>query len=163
MATRPRAPSGTALRHRLVEAFAVFGPAYARWVQSRLRDGEITYARMRLLATLRRDSPQTMGCLSDRLCVTPRNVTALVDGLEVEGLVRRRPHPTDRRAIYVELTEQGTAVCARLYRQHVEAVSALFAELPEPSQRELLGLVERLLAALEHDGIVDRRAVPPTR
>ncbi len=145
----------------LVEAFASFVPAYARWVQSRLREGEVSYARMRLLAALRCDTPQTMGMLGHRLCVTPRNVTALVDGLEAEGLVRRRPHPTDRRAIYVELTERGAATCTRMYDHHVAAVAALFTELPERSQRDLLRIVERLLGVLEREGVIDSSAATP--
>src|SRR5690554_1373174 len=39
--------------------------------------------------------------------VTSSNVTFLVDGLEKEGLVQRVPHPSDRRTIYVQLTEEG--------------------------------------------------------
>jgi DNA-binding MarR family transcriptional regulator len=39
--------------------------------------------------------------------VTSSNVTFLVDGLEREGLVQRQPHPTDRRTVYVQLTDEG--------------------------------------------------------
>ena len=34
-----------------------------------------------------------MSDLADALGVTPRNITALVDGLEEEGMVRRVAHP----------------------------------------------------------------------
>jgi DNA-binding MarR family transcriptional regulator len=45
--------------------------------------------------------------LSDDLMVHPTTVTVLADQLEKRGLVVRTPHPSDRRAIYCELTTQG--------------------------------------------------------
>src|ERR671913_2092512 len=94
---------------RLVDEFAAFGPLYLKWVRSRLQDGGMTYARMRLLGTLHCNGPQIMSDISDELGVTRRNVTALVDALEEEGLVKRMPHPSDRRATVIELTEKGAA------------------------------------------------------
>jgi DNA-binding MarR family transcriptional regulator len=48
-----------------------------------------------------------MTSISDELGVTRPNVTALVDALEEEGLVRRKPRPTDRRATVIEMSGQG--------------------------------------------------------
>ena len=47
--------------------------------------------------------PLTQRDLGDRLQLTSGAVTQLVDRLERRGLVRRVPHPTDRRATLVEL------------------------------------------------------------
>src|SRR5688572_25229914 len=40
---------------------------------------------------------------------TPANMTGMIQRLEREGLVRRKPHPTDRRVRMVELTAEGAA------------------------------------------------------
>ena len=48
-----------------------------------------------------------MGDLSSALGVTARNITTIVDALEREGLLMRKPDPTDRRAILLELTERA--------------------------------------------------------
>jgi DNA-binding MarR family transcriptional regulator len=37
-------------------------------------------------------------------------VTNIVDRLQADGLVRRSPHPTDRRATLVEITEAGSTL-----------------------------------------------------
>jgi DNA-binding MarR family transcriptional regulator len=137
---------------RLVEEFAAFGPAYMRWVKSRLREGGISYARMRLLGALQCKGPQIMSSISDELGVTKRNVTALVDALEEEGLVRRRPHPTDRRATVIELTEQGVETTDSMYDEHRAAVSELFAGLSEDEQRELIRLLGTLRDLLRREG-----------
>jgi DNA-binding MarR family transcriptional regulator len=138
---------------QLVDAFAAFGPCYLKWVRSRLQDCGLTYARMRLLGTLHCNGPQIMSSISDELGVTKRNVTALVDALEEEGLVRRRPHPTDRRATVIELTEQGLETTESMYEGHRAAVSELFADLSEEDRRELIRLLGLLREALRREGV----------
>jgi DNA-binding MarR family transcriptional regulator len=64
-----------------------------------------------------------MGDLSSALGVTARNITTIVDALERDGVLVRRPDPTDRRAILLELTEKGHA--------HVEHNQALQSGLAE--------------------------------
>jgi DNA-binding MarR family transcriptional regulator len=140
---------------QLVESLATFEHAYSRWVEAPLQDSELTYARIRLLGVLSRKGPQIMSVLSDELLVSPRNVTVLVDALEGSGLVRRRPHPTDRRAILVELTQQGAATGAAMYRQHAAAVADLFSDLSEGDQQEFLRLLQLLYAGLRRRGVID--------
>lgn len=43
-----------------------------------------------------------------RLFAHPATVTGLLDSLEKRGLIRRTPHPTDRRKLLIEITEAGT-------------------------------------------------------
>ena len=119
----------------LVDEFAAFGPLYMKWVRSRLQDGGMTYARMRLLGALHCNGPQIMSSISDELGVTRRNITALVDALEEEELVRRKPHPTDRRATVIEMTGRGERTMDRIYDEHCAAVAELFEELDEEERR----------------------------
>ena len=62
-----------------------------------------------------------MSDLGDELGVTARYVTSLVDGLEKEGLVRRVPHPTDRRATIIESTPKGGDLGVMMLGPHQEA------------------------------------------
>jgi DNA-binding MarR family transcriptional regulator len=138
---------------RLVDEFAAFGPLYMKWVRSRLQDGGMTYARMRLLGALQCNGPQIMSSISDELGVTRRNVTALVDALEEEGLVRRQPHPTDRRATVIEMTGRGERTMDSIYDEHRAAVAELFAELDGEDQRELSRMLGVLRGAMRREGI----------
>jgi DNA-binding MarR family transcriptional regulator len=138
---------------RLVDEFAAFGPCYMKWVRSRLGDCGVTYARMRLLGTLHCNGPQIMSDISDELGVTRRNVTALVDALEEEGLVRRMPHPSDRRATIIELTEKGEETTGNAYIGHRVGVAEVFASLSENEQRELIRMLGTLREALRQEGI----------
>lgn len=51
----------------------------------------------------------TPGELATRTGLTSSSVTNLVDRLERIGLVRRGPHPADRRSVLVEVTDEGHA------------------------------------------------------
>jgi DNA-binding MarR family transcriptional regulator len=45
--------------------------------------------------------------LADALGITTSSVTSLVDRMERSGLVKRQPHPRDRRRTVVQLTKYG--------------------------------------------------------
>ena len=72
----------------------------------------ISFGRARTVRRLAR-RPMSMRELADALGVEPPNATVIVDDLEALGLVRRRPHPTDRRAKLVEATRKGKAMARR--------------------------------------------------
>ncbi len=136
-----------------MDEFAAFGPSYMKWVKSRMQEGGPSYARMRLLGALHCGGPQIMTSISDELGVTRRNVTALVDALEEEGLVRRKPHPTDRRATVIELTGEGAETMEQRFDEHTASVAELFEELSEEDQRELVKLLSILREALRERGL----------
>jgi len=108
---------------------------------------DLTTARIHLLWMLQHHGSSTQQALA-RLCeVSPRNITGLVDGLEHSGHVRRTPHPTDRRAVLVELTDSARATMTTMQQEHVELNESLLAAIA-PEDR---AAVERGVAALsEH-------------
>jgi DNA-binding MarR family transcriptional regulator len=66
----------------------------------------MSFGRARTVRRLAR-RPMSMSQLAAALGIDPPNATTIVDDLERRGLVRRRPHPTDRRAKLVEATRKG--------------------------------------------------------
>jgi DNA-binding MarR family transcriptional regulator len=133
---------------RLAELFCAFGPLYKRWMGARL-ESELGFTHQRALGELEFHGPMTMSALGAEVGVTPRYVTALVDGLEAQGLARRRPHPIDRRAILVELTPEGEASCLESGVLAEQINAELLAALSPEQQGQLLGCLEVLLAALQ--------------
>jgi len=125
---------------RLVEDTAAFAHAYLRWIDAQAAEG-LTLPRLLLVERLDCKGPAMMRTLADELGLSPRNMTALVDSLEAEGLVRRTPHPTDRRATMVELTEDGTsAACETVLIPQMGAMSCLFTDL-DPKEQERFSAV----------------------
>ena len=141
------------LPRQLVAAFAAFGPAFMKWMTASARDSGVTYARMRALHVLKCNGPQIMSGLRDELGVTARSVTALVDALEGEHLVRRVPHPTDRRATIVEITGAGRQRMHGTMEAHAEHAAGLFARLDQHDQQELLRILRLLADELSSLGV----------
>jgi DNA-binding MarR family transcriptional regulator len=72
----------------------------------------MSFGRTRAIRRVARQ-PISMGELATALGIDPPNATVLVDDLESQGLVRRQPHPTDRRTKLVEATRKGKALARR--------------------------------------------------
>jgi DNA-binding MarR family transcriptional regulator len=89
-----------------------------------------------------------MRALADDLSLSPRNMTALVDSLEAEGLVARRPHPTDRRATIVELTGAGMTAAEDTLEPRLAAIGELFDDLNDRERAQFAMLLAKLVAGL---------------
>jgi DNA-binding MarR family transcriptional regulator len=74
-----------------------------------LKPHGLTFARYEALVLLTFSSHGSLplGKMGERLQVHPTSVTSIVDRLEAAGLVRRRPHPDDGRAVLAEITPTG--------------------------------------------------------
>ena len=152
MASRANPITEAELRHELVKETADFARAYLRWMDA--TDCErMSYPRLRLLEQLHCVGPDRMGALGDELGLTPRNMTALVDAMEHEGLVARRAHPTDRRAVLVELTDAGFRTADELLEPRIKELTSLFDDLAPADRERFLTAVRTLLAGLRDRGV----------
>ena len=93
------------------------------------REG-LSTARVHLLWALGQSGPCTQRELAGTLGVTPRNVTGLVDGLVGSGHLTREPHPGDRRATLVTLTDLGRRTVEALVESHADLARQLFGDVP---------------------------------
>jgi DNA-binding MarR family transcriptional regulator len=80
-------------------------------VDAALKPHGLTFARYEalVLLTFSKAGSLPMRVMGERLQLHPTSVTNIVDRLEADGLVRRNPHPTDRRTTLVEITDDGRA------------------------------------------------------
>jgi DNA-binding MarR family transcriptional regulator len=104
----------------------------------------LSFGRARALRRVAK-GPKPMGELADALGIDAPYLTLVVDDLERQGLVERRPHPTDRRVKLVVATRRGKDVARR-----AEAILGTPPErLAALDQRDLTELVRilRLAAA----------------
>lgn len=118
-------------------------PLYARYG---LQQGEFD-----ALATLRRSgAPEglTPTALFEAAMMSSGGMTARIDRLEKAGLVERRPHPTDRRATLVRLTDKGFDLIETIMPDHEEAARDILAPLSLDEQKTLNALLARLIGGL---------------
>jgi DNA-binding MarR family transcriptional regulator len=92
-------------------------------VDDALKPFDLTFARYEALVLLyfSRHGELPMGKMGDRLMLHPTSVTNIIDRLEQQDLVRRIPHPTDRRTVLAQITEDGRQVVEKA----TEAVSSI--------------------------------------
>jgi DNA-binding MarR family transcriptional regulator len=94
----------------------------------------LTVSRAHLLWVLAGTGPSTQQALAGAMQVSARNITGLVDALEGFGYVKRSPHPTDRRATIVSLTETGEATMRDMARDHAH-LSRELMDTVDPADR----------------------------
>lgn len=98
-----------------------------------------------LLRIARSGGYMAMGDLATQIALTSGGVTRLVDRLTAEGMVERRPCPTDRRVNYVAITEQGQARLDEAIKVHqVDIENELTGRITEDERRTLVRVMERL-------------------
>jgi DNA-binding MarR family transcriptional regulator len=107
-----------------------------------LKPHGLTFARYEALVLLTFSSRGSLplGKMGERLQVHPTSVTSIVDRLEAAGLVARRPHPDDGRAVLAEITTEGRALVEKATADLVGADFGLGA-LDEPGLRTLSELL----------------------
>jgi DNA-binding MarR family transcriptional regulator len=105
----------------------------------------LTFGRIRAIRRIAR-SPMTMGELAANLGIDAPYATLVVDELERQGLVERRPHPTDRRAKLVAVTLRGDAV-ARRADEILGRPPASLSTLPGPQLEEVARILEAAVAS----------------
>lgn len=110
----------------------------------------LTETRVHALWVLVHLGPATQQQLSDALGVTPRSVSALVDGLVGSGYAERAPHPEDGRAVLVTLTERASAMMRRMREDHRRLSEHLESAVDESDRAAFERGMAAVLARLEH-------------
>jgi DNA-binding MarR family transcriptional regulator len=115
-------------------------------------DGQtgLSPARLSALSVLVNAGRCTVGELAAAEHVRSPTMTALVNALEADGLVRRTRHPTDARAVQVEATAKGRRVLQHGRERRLDHIAQLFAGLSQTDVRTIGragDLIERALGA----------------
>jgi DNA-binding MarR family transcriptional regulator len=113
---------------------------------------------MMALSQLFTKGPCTPTELSAFLSMTTASVTALLDRLERAGHIERRPHPTDRRRVLVELNPDARATITAMFTFTGQATARATRSLSGSE----LAAVKRFLKDLvdAYDGIDPGSTVP---
>jgi len=126
-----------------------------------LEDLNVSRTAMIILAALRRSGdPQRLSPteLSEAALLSSAGMTAQLDQLEERGLVRRSPHPEDRRAIYVTLTRPGERLVDKAIETYNAGHKRMLTGLAASERQALDVLLRKLLMVLEaNNGSKPRR------
>ena len=97
------------------EAFMRFSAAVLSMSTRIASNTKLNPSEMIAVQHLRLDGPLVLGELRRRVSLTSGAMTTLVDRLEAHGLVRREPHPSDRRSVMIHYVPQPEQTVGGFY------------------------------------------------
>jgi len=115
----------------------------------------LTLPRFKVLVALAESGPCRLRDLADAVAVAPRTLTETVDGLEFYGLVARRSHPTDRRAVLLTLTQAGQEVLTEGRRRQADSVATITWRLSSGQRAQLVHLLSLVTSDVTHSDEAD--------
>ena len=121
---------------------------YRQRMAAAVANESVNMGQVVLLASLFAENDLTQAQLSKVSGIEKSSVVLFLDALEKDGWVERRPHPGDRRAHLVHLTEDGrarfTQVGLKLKAAQDAALSVFSSDEREAFERYLLRLIGHL-------------------
>ncbi len=104
----------------------------------------LTSTQLGVLEAILHKGPLTQRELGRKVLTSAGNMTDVIDKLEHRGLVSRNRQPGDRRAVRVELTDEGRRSIEALFPRHANRIAASMGGLSTAELRELSVLLRKL-------------------
>lgn len=118
------------------------------WEDSVVRDSGLTTAQAHAVEIVGHAGPIKMKNLAEKIGVTTGTLTVAVDRLEKKGLMKRKPHETDRRSYLIELTPQGQEIFKEHHNFHIQMTQEIVAGLTPEEQEQFAKILEKMLAKI---------------
>jgi DNA-binding MarR family transcriptional regulator len=109
-----------------------------RRLRAESNNQELSWSQMAVLIRLEEGGPSSIADIARAELVKPQSMGATLSVLEEEGLVERRPHPTDGRQVLFALTAAGVEARRRVRAAKRTWLAGAVATLTEDEQRDLL-------------------------
>ena len=117
------------------------------------RQSGLTASQLLLLQTLEDEGECTATTIATRMGITQATTTSLVQKLESKGLVARKRGDTDRRKVWLTLSESGKQKLADAPDSLQELFSQRFEKLEDWEQMMLMANLERVASMLDAEEI----------
>src|SRR5258706_943068 len=115
-------------------------------IDRELEPFEVTSAQYIILAHFAHNLVDSVSGLCKGIAYDPGAMTRMIDRLEAKGLARRVRDTEDRRAMKLELTEEGKALFPKMRVKVVGVVNHALRDFTKSEARELESLLQRVLA-----------------
>jgi len=130
-----------------LELYIVLARA-SQWVNAHtdrdIRQHGLNRTEFGVLELLYHKGPQPLQQIGSKVLMSSGNITYVVDKLEKKHFVRRRVSQEDRRLIYAEVTEEGSAFIEQVFPQHREVIQQSVAGLTVEEQKQAVELLRKL-------------------
>jgi DNA-binding MarR family transcriptional regulator len=120
------------------------------WVKY-LREHGLTIGRWQVLSVLTRFDGSRVGTIADLSGGEQAAVSRVIDQMERDGLVTRRPSITDSRAVDVWITARGAEIYSELLPAAEQFVDRMVQSLSKVEIISLTAMLDRLFRDLQED------------
>lgn len=104
----------------------------------------ITSVQARLLLILNRHPGENQAAYAERLEVEPITLCRMVDRMEEAGLVERLPHPKDRRARILRLTDKSLKEIERIQQALKVLIETMMNGFTEGEEEQFMAMLGRV-------------------
>ena len=117
---------------------------FARHFERNARELELTLPQCRVLGHLSRNEGISQARLAELTETDPMTLVRLLDRMQQDQWIERRPDPADRRAHCLYLREAAKPIVNRMWKIADEARQEALAALSATEREQLLALLERV-------------------
>ncbi|WP_158175580.1 MarR family winged helix-turn-helix transcriptional regulator [Heyndrickxia camelliae] len=97
-----------------------------------------------MLRIIYHQGPLRAAELTEQLCVHKSAITAKVDKLESKGFISRERDQSDRRNVYITVTEEGKKICEKVELKIEKFVEQYLEELDTEDLELFINLYEKI-------------------
>lgn len=106
----------------------------------------LSYFEFKVMCALEEEGKVPMSRIAEKYMLTKAGLTSIIDRLEEKELVRRVRSESDRRVIYVELTEKGREKLIESRKIFLNVLSSFLSKLSEDEIKELERIFSKLFS-----------------
>lgn len=140
----------------IVETIIYLYTESRRLTKGMAREVGLTGPQLTVLKLLETFPDLSLSSLSERIRAQNSTVTGIIDRMEREGLVTRERSKTDRRVVFIRLTDKGKHLAKHIQVEPLEIFRSALESLSATDQRDLLRILTKLqkkvLARVEAQG-----------
>jgi DNA-binding MarR family transcriptional regulator len=119
---------------------------YVNRFEARTAEIPLNLAQAKALVRLEKNEGVSQARLAELAEVDPMTMVRILDRMEAEGLLERRPDPADRRARCLYLTAKAKPILDEIWRLSDEIRAEIFVGVSKEERERFMGVLERLYA-----------------
>ena len=117
---------------------------YVLRFEQRAREISLTLPQCKALVRLEKNQGVSQARLAELAEVEPMTMVRILDRMEADGLLERRPDPADRRARCLYLTRKAKPLLDKIWRLSELGRAETFAGINRQEREAFMGLLERM-------------------
>jgi len=136
---------------------------YVLRFEERAREISLNLPQCKVLVRLEKNEGVSQARLAELAEVDAMTMVRILDRMEADGLLERRPDPADRRARCLYLTAKAKPLLDEIWRLSEATRAELFEGIGMQQREEFMGVLERLhdnLARLEARSSAHKASTP---